>query len=191
MSSRFLAAGLVALLLTSSALANVPPFPQPPAVVQSAEAKLVVQVDARATKPVLKVPVALMGPKNPGPRPGDQTLLDNPSVLVVGVALTLAFVSGGFWVLRGRQGRTAAAILCIGCLTLAGGSLFADLIRPPVQPVAPLPAVLLPAKVGLSPNVTIQFYRHPADQNVYLIVPAEKGKEPTTSSPAQPQPKPE
>lgn len=181
MSSRFLAAGLAALILTSAVLANAPaPIFRPPVVVNSAEAKLVVQVDANAKKPILKVPATLVQ-KAPQPRPGGQALLDNPTLLVAGLALACAFVSGGFWLLRGKGGRATVAILAVAGLALAGGFLTADLRPPPLPPQ--LPAIALPAKVDLSGDVTIQVYASPLDQNIYLVLPGPADKAPGAAPP--------
>jgi len=184
MSSRFLAAGLAALILTSAVLANGAPFPRPPVVVNSAEAKLVVQVDANAKKPILKVPSSLVQ-KAAQPRPGGQALLDNPTLLVAGLALACAFVSGGFWLLRGKGGRATVAILAVAGLALAGGFLVADLRPPPMPPQ--LPAIALPAKVDLSGDVTIQVYASPLDNNIYLIVPGPADKAPGAAPGAKPE----
>lgn len=190
MSSRYLSAGLATLLLASFALANAAPIPRP-VVNKSTDAKLVVQVDPAAKKPILKVPAALVAqgpggvqPGGPPPRPG-QVLLENPMLLLSGLALTGAFVSGGFWILRGRAGKSVVMVLGLLAVGLASGSLFADLAIPP-RP-APLKAINLPAQVGLSGDVTLQVYTDPFDRNLYLIVPGEKAAEKTPPPGAKPE----
>jgi hypothetical protein len=78
--------------------------------------KLVVQVKDKIKLPVLQVPINLaMGQQgNPGggvgeapnPEPGRRFGL---TTLVAGVALTLAFTSGGLWLVRRGAGRPGAA----------------------------------------------------------------------------------
>jgi hypothetical protein len=173
MSSRFLAAGLVVLFVASTVLANGIPFPRPQPPVATADAKLVVLTDANAKKPLLRVPVGLVtAVKKEDPRPPrGQAMLNEPATLIAGLALAGAFVSGGFWLLRGKGGRTAAAIVCVGCLALAGGTAFADLLPP--RPAPPLPAVNLPGKVMLSSDVTIVVVNTPGN-TIELVLPPEK-----------------
>jgi hypothetical protein len=181
MSSRFLAAGLAALLLASPILANgAPPF-RLPATLTSNDAKLVVHVDANAKKPVLRVPASLVtAVKKEEPKREGGALLDNPATVIAGLALCAAFVSGGFWLLRGRGGRAAVVALCIACLALVGGTAFGDLIlpRPPV-----LPAVQLPGNVKLSSDVTIVTHNGPGN-TIELIIPAEKADPAPKTEPA-------
>jgi hypothetical protein len=190
MSSRFLAAGLAALLLASPILANGAPFPRPPVQVTSADAKLVVLVDANAKKPLLRVPASLVTVKKEEPKREGGALLNNPATVIAGLALCAAFVSGGFWLLRGRGGRAAAVALCIACLALAGGTAFGDLIipRPPV-----LPVVQLPGNVKLSSDVTIVTHIGPGN-TIELIIPGEKtdpapktGEKPTEKPAEKPE----
>lgn len=185
MSSRYLAAGLAALLLAVPVFANGAPFPRPPVNMTSAEAKLVVLVDANARKAVLRVPANLIAGKKEEPRPRGQALLGDPSTALAGLALFGAFVSGGFWLVRGKNKRTAA-ILCVACLALAGSAAFADLL-PPRPPV--LPPLVLPGKMQLAGDITIVTTNSPGNV-IELVVPGEK---PAPIKPGElpPPPRPE
>ena len=89
---------------------------------------------------------------------GSEAAVFTMPTVVAGLALTLAFVSGGFWLVRrGRgPGRTAAAIVLALALTGFGASVvWADIPRPP-RPRTPVQLPLaLPAGVQLSENLVL------------------------------------
>jgi hypothetical protein len=155
---RLLSPAVAALFLFAAAAparADLAPPKPPPAPGQSA--KLVVEVDPNAKEPRLVVPVALLGatPKD-GPKDKETAFLGlGLPTIVVGLALSLAFVSGGFWLVRRGRGRTAAAVvLALALLTAAATAVWADV------PIGPRPKpkndpVALPAGVTLSDKITV------------------------------------
>jgi hypothetical protein len=155
------------------------------------DAKLVVEVDEKATQPRLVVPMTLLlkgsGPPAgviPGvpPPPGapprkegaDAGALGLPTV-VAGLALTAALVSGGLWLIRRGSGRRFLGVLVLGVLAASATALWADIppFRGRPKPPPPAPAktipVALPAGVELSEKITLEF--SVAGDTLRLIVP--------------------
>jgi hypothetical protein len=188
---------LLALALVLPAVCGneaAPPIPRPkgPPVFAPAkegglptrEVPLVVQVDAKAKTARLQVPFNLLfgqpGANPPGapavpPRGADAGRLTVPT-LVAGVALTLAFASGGLWLARRRAGRSLAILLVLSLFAAGTAAVWADLgprplgpVRRP-QPVPPaLPALKLPAGVELPDKLILEAVG--AGDRVTLIVP--------------------
>ena len=150
---RLLAASLaLQLLLTAlpSARADLAPPPLP----KGTETKFVVIVDERADKPHLQIPKSLLqGNTKTGPGRGRPVRLPT---IIAGLALTAAFVSGGFWLVRrGRgPGRTVAAgVVVLSFLALGASAVWADVPRPP-RPRGPV-TLPLPANVTLPDTVVV------------------------------------
>jgi hypothetical protein len=150
---RILAAFLaLPLLLTASpsARADLAPPPLP----KGTETKFVVVVDDRADKPHLQIPKSLLqGTTKPGQ---EEAGLFGAPTIIAGLALTAAFVSGGFWLVRrGRgPGRTAAAVVVVlSFLALGASAVWADIPRPP-RPRGPV-VLPLPANVTLPDTVVV------------------------------------
>ena len=82
-------------------------------------------------------------------------MLETPTI-VAGLALALAFVSGGLWLVRrGRARAIAAVVLTLAALTFGATALFADIAKPP-RPV-PTPVTLaLPVDVTFTGKVEIE-----------------------------------
>src|SRR5579884_1319846 len=99
---RWLPAMTAAVVLTCGLIPAVranpvaPPPPPPNIQFGAREAKVVVEVDERAKQPRLIIPAPLVTQQRGGAGAGFGQM---PTV-VAGVALTLAFVTGGFWLLR-------------------------------------------------------------------------------------------
>jgi hypothetical protein len=127
-------------------------------------ATLTVEVDDRVKEARLQIPANLLPPAAPAApaRGADAGPWHLPTV-VAGVALTLAFATGGLWLLRrGTTRRVAAGGLLLALFALGGTALFADIPGPgrgrprPPAPPGPLPTLLLPADVRLSPNIVVE-----------------------------------
>ena len=150
--------------------------------------KLVVVVSEKYKLPVLQVPVnlALGQQARPGvgqapdadPEPGRRFGL---TTIVAGLALTLAFASGGLWLVRRGSHRTLAILVVAGLFAAGTAVVWADLAprpggvrpRPPVKPaVVPLK---LPAGVELT-NQLILEPMPPAD-HLTLIMPKSMVRE--------------
>jgi hypothetical protein len=127
---------------------------------------LTVEVDDRVKEMRLQIPANLLPPAAPAAPARGAGPLHLPTV-VAGVALTLSLASGGLWLLRrGTARRAAAAALLLGLFTLGGAALFANapilnntFARPLPNfqaPPGPLPNLLLPADVRLSPNIVVE-----------------------------------
>ncbi len=149
-----------------------PPFPINPGVVfGSRNADMVVEVDEKANNTRLVIPSNLL--RIPQPRPGRLGAdAGGLPLLITGIALTCAFVSGGMWLVRRGRGRTLAGLLLLGALLTAGTSaVMADLLpnraRPPVKENTT--PIQLPANVQLTGKVILEIV--PAGDKIRLVVP--------------------
>jgi hypothetical protein len=157
---------------TPAVLANpiappVKPQPGTPAV-GNAGTELTVMVDPNAKWPRMLIPQKLLGGQAP-PRKGADAGGRLP-LLVGGLALTAAFVSGGFWLVRRGRGRFLTGACLV--LFLAVGSsafLFADVPSP--KPNTRPHAVTLPAGVMLPGKVSLEIVDK--GEGVTLIIPQE------------------
>lgn len=132
-------------------------FPPPPAPISTQKVKLVVLTADGVKEAHLRIPQNLL-PGATKTEKGSETSVFTTPTVVAGLALTLAFVSGGFWLVRrGRgPGRTAAAVvLALSLAGLGASVVWADLPRPPRRPVVPLP-LTLPAGIQVSENMVLE-----------------------------------
>lgn len=177
------------------------PFLQPGARPLPVRVKLVVKTSEKLKSPVLQVPVNLALGRNAHPGFGQAPEADPQapaeggrrfglSTIVAGLALTLAFASGGLWLTR-RGSRRALTVAIVTSVFVAGtAGVWADLApigpRPrPVPPAPPAPGVgrltplKLPANIELTDNLILEPVA-PAD-HLTLIVPksmvAEKAED--------------
>ncbi len=128
---------LTAICSMSAARADIA-APPPPLPVATHKVKLVVLTGDDLKEAHLRIPQNLL-PAEKAEKGSEASLLGLPTV-IAGLALTLAFVSGGFWLVRrGRgPGRTAAAVVLAPSLFGLGASVvWADIPRPPRRPVVP------------------------------------------------------
>lgn len=166
--------------------------------------KLVVQVSEKYKVPVLQVPVnlALGQQANAGGGVGEAPEAQPDrrfglATLVAGLALTLAFASGGLWLVRRGSGRTLAIVGAVSLLAAGTAVVWANGAIPPNfrrQPAAPPPAkpaaelLKLPVGVELSDKLILE--PMPPGDHVTLIMPKamvlDKGKE--AGSPRQARP---
>jgi hypothetical protein len=152
---------------------------------------LTVEVDDRVKEMRLQIPANLLPPAAPAAPARGAGAWHLPTV-VAGVALTLSLATGGLWLLRrGTTRRAAAGALLLGLFAL-GGALLADVpVRPrprPPAPPGPLPTLLLPADVKLSPNIVLEVVEK--GDGVKLIVNKGMLGKPGTSA-AAPAPAPQ
>jgi hypothetical protein len=134
------------------------------------EAKIVVEVDEKATQPRLVVPASMIAPakgKGAG-QPGAGAQL--PTIMA-GLALTAAFLTGGFWLLRKGPDRTLALLLAVSLVVAATSAVQADLPRQPrTTPVK------LPADVNIkSEKLVLEVV--PFGDSIKLIVPKDAVKQ--------------
>jgi hypothetical protein len=121
----------------------------PPRPADPKAAKLVVVVDERVKEPRLVIPKTMMGDKK-------SAWLETPTV-VAGLALTLALVSGGVWLVRRGTSRTVAAVvLALSVMAFGTSALLANLPPPPPPPVDPA-NLKLPANIVLSDKIQVEF----------------------------------
>ena len=148
---------------------------------------LTVEVDDRDKEARLQIPANLLPPTAPA-RGADASPLHLPTV-AAGVALTLAFVTGGLWLLRrGTARRVAAGGLLLALFALGGTALLADIApgrgrpkRPPA-PASPPGTLLLPGNVQLPPNLVLEVVEK--GDGIKLIVNKEMLGKPGTSAAA-------
>ena len=120
------------------------PIPLP----EAKPAKIVILVDERVTAPRFVVPKTLMADKKGASL--------NTATIVAGLALTLAFVSGGLWLARrGKTRAIVAVVATVAALALGTTALLADIPKPP-RPREPV-ALTLPADVTFTGKVEIEF----------------------------------
>ena len=147
------------LLLCSAASVQAnggrPPFPPPappnPVQLGARNVELVVEIDNQAKEPRLQIPVNLLGAGRP--RLGADA--GHLPTMIAGMALTCAFVSGGFWLVRRGRGRTVAALLLGASLLVGAASVSADLPRPPKPKQDPV-AVTLPANLTIPGKLVLE-----------------------------------
>jgi hypothetical protein len=143
---------------------NLPPPPRQAPLAKAKDAKIVLVIDERVTAPRLVIPKSLMGEKK------KSAMLETPTI-VAGLALTLAFVSGGVWLVRrGKARAVAAAVLAPAALTFGAATLWADIAKPP--PPAPPQGVItwtLPASVSFKDEkIQIEFVDKGDDINLLV-----------------------
>jgi len=159
------------------ALANGAPRPRPEIQFGERETKVVVEVDEKAKQPRLVIPAQLLAPvKGPG-QPGAGAALPT---IVVGLALTLSFVTGGFWLLRKGPGRSLVMLFVLSLALVGVTTVQADLARPPETKPVKLPADVMLTQDKITLEVT------PFGNTVKLIVPKDAAK---TAAKAEPEEK--
>ena len=160
--------------------------------------KLVVKSDEKAKVPVLQVPINLALGRQLGlgvghapeaapdaaPEGGRRFGL---STIVAGLALTLAFASGGLWLVRRGSTRTLTSIIIASVFVAGTAGVWADLLpgpigprpRPPAPAVPRLTTLKLPANIELPNNLILESMA--ASDHLTLIVPksmvADKAEE--------------
>ena len=142
--------------------------------------KLVVKVDEKIKLPVLQLPINLALGQQGGP--GGQTLppagadagprLGMPTI-VAGLALTLAFASGGLWLVRRGSGRALAVFLVLSLFTVGAAAVWANAAPPPRPPVPPARPALQELKLPAGIELTDKLILEPvaAGDHLTLIVP--------------------
>jgi hypothetical protein len=114
------------------------------------------------------------------PRRGADAGKQGVTTVVVALALTLAFATGGFWVVRRGGSRYLAILLVLSVLALGTAALWADIGPRPAprpRPVPPqpqpaqveLPKLHLPSGVVLPSKITVEIV--PQGDEIRLIVP--------------------
>lgn len=175
------------------------PIPPRPVVVPES-ARMNIRRDDKADRCRLKIPRKLLLVANAADASDDkrpQTALTPASMVLPGLALSLALVSGGLWLARFRRplSRPVAAVglVAFALLALTGSSLWADIPPPWLRPVAPAPekvevAPVLPELLG-STEVRVQIVnagdeielilnRTAATQLARKLTPKEEAKSP-------------
>jgi len=142
----------VALLLGSVASANadkVPPPPPKTIKVGTRDVKLEVVIDDKAKTARLQIPQGLLTEDKRRSDAGWPL----PTIMA-GLALTLAFVSGGLWLVRrGPARKVAAVVLFLSLLAFGTAAVYADLIVRPRPDPKPL---TLPAGLTLSDKMVLE-----------------------------------
>jgi hypothetical protein len=152
-----LCAGVLLLCgVTSQVYGNGAPFPRPqPAIrIGAQEAKIAVEIDEKAKVARLQIPAQmLIGVKG---RPGAGAGLDRVPMVIAGLALTCALVSGGFWLVRRGNGNYLASIgLGLSLLVLGTSAALADLGPRPPKPLPTIP-VKLPTNIEINGNLIME-----------------------------------
>lgn len=160
-----------ALLVLCGSVASVwanggrPPVqPQPGVALGARNAELVVEIDDKIKDAKLQIPVGLLTAGKP--RVGADA--GRVPMIIAGLALTCAFVSGGFWLVRRGRGRTLAALLLGVSVLVASSAVFADIAVRPPPPKEALPPVALPANIQLSGKLVLEIV--PNGTKIKLIV---------------------
>jgi hypothetical protein len=174
---------VLGLIGAAEARANAgrPPVPNMTPKFGVQKAKVVVEEDANAK--VIKVVVpSNMVVKQAGPLGFGAA--DKLPILMGGLALTAAFASAGFWLVKKNRGAAGLALLV--SLTLFGvGALQADIARPP-QPAKTTP-VALPADVNLTGEIQFEVAPGVGDTIRIITPPRPKVEKQPELKPLPPQ----
>lgn len=142
--------------------------PPPPPPVATHKVKLVVLTGDNLKEAHLRIPQNLL-PAAKTEKSSETSLLGLPTV-IAGLALTLAFVSGGLWLARRGRGpgrATPAVVLALSLFALGASVVWADIPRPPRH--APEPPIPLPAGIQLSENMVLDILPEKGD-TITLVV---------------------
>ena len=142
------------------------PKPVAPGRREAQEINLVVQVDEKAKTARLLVPIHLVvfhplltppaPPAKPEGRGAGAGRLGLPT-LATGLALTLAFTSGGLWLARRRSGRAFALLLILSVSIAGTAAVWADIAPRPAPDAHPAAVALsLPASVELTDKLILE-----------------------------------
>jgi hypothetical protein len=140
------------------------PPPQALVTVGSRTAVLVVKKDDKARKTCLVLPADLVTGNAP---PQDVGAARNLPTIMAGLALTAAFVSGGFCLVRKKRG--VAVVALIASVVVLGCSAAKNKVVPAPEP-PPTVTVTLPATVQLDGKLILDVVGGQGD--VELIVPS-------------------
>jgi hypothetical protein len=161
---------------------GAPPPPRPAPLPEAKTVEVKVVIDERVTAPRFIIPKSMMAEK--------KSASLETTTIVAGLALTLAFVSGGVWLVRrGKARAVAAVILTLSALTFGTTTLLADIAKPPPPP-APVP-VTLPADIMFTGKVEIEFVEKGDEVKVLVKkawVTEKKKVEPKTEPKTEPKP---
>ena len=122
-----------------------PPFQVGPVVVPgSRNADMVVEVDEKGQEHAPRDPDQFA---DHSPSPAGQAGADagTISLIVTGLALTCAFVSGGMWLVCRGRGRFLGGLLFVALLTAGTSVVTADLV--PIKPRPPVKENTLPVQL--------------------------------------------
>ncbi|MCX7667090.1 MAG: hypothetical protein N2112_16275 [Gemmataceae bacterium] len=94
--------------------------------------KLRIVVDLGAKKPALLTPARPEGIRDVDPLDKkEESQTTRPRLWIVGAALTLAFITGGIWLVRkGTSHKILSLIVCAGLVTTVGAIAYADIPVP-------------------------------------------------------------
>lgn len=93
--------------------------------------KLRIVVDVEAKKPALLTPARLEGIRDMAPFDKEESRAPQPQLWIIGSALTLAFITGGIWLIRrGTSHKTLSLIVCAGLVATVGTMAYADIAIP-------------------------------------------------------------
>ncbi|HEY7425393.1 MAG TPA: hypothetical protein VH682_14275 [Gemmataceae bacterium] len=141
------------------------------------EVKLVVEVDEKAKLPILQVPLNLAQELQPADgaaaaplvKGADAGLRLRAPTVVAGLAMTLAFASGGLWLLRRGAGRYLAILVVLSLFAAGTAAVWTNLaLANPLLPPA-LPVLKLPAGIELTDKLILEPVA--AGDHLTLIVP--------------------
>jgi hypothetical protein len=148
--------------------------------------RVILEEDPMATDAKLQVPQNLV--VGFGNQPRGFGAADKLPTLMAGLALTAAFVSFGFWLVK--KNRTVAAVaLLVSLGVFSVSALQADIARPP-QPQPKNTALQLPANVKWPAKMRFEVVPVNSDA-VKLIVPKGFAAKIEAQPEAKPDPKPE
>jgi hypothetical protein len=148
------------LAVAERAAADIPPPPPPRQTVT-----VTIEIDENAKEPRLLIPRQLVTPRGGvgRPRPPEEEQADaGPALprlhlIAAGLALTLAFTSGGLWLVRRGRVSGRAMMIAAGAVVLAGAAaVWADVGFPRPPRPNPPPAPVAPTTILLSEPVTVE-----------------------------------
>ena len=153
--------GFAVVEARANPIAPPPKPPAPPVGVGVRGAELIVEIDEAAKGPRLQIPVKLLNAQQRKDAGAGRL-----PTMIAGLALTCAFVSGGFWLVRRGRARMLGGLLVgLSMLAVTGSAVMTASEAPPPRTTP----VKLPADLEFQGKIVLEIV--PTGDKIKLVVP--------------------